>query len=57
MVTDDADFLRVAAATSEHPGVVFCRRTRHTLGEIIRFLILVHEAYDADEMAGRVEYL
>jgi predicted nuclease of predicted toxin-antitoxin system len=57
VVTDDTDFLRVAAATSDHSGVVFCRRTRHTLGDIIRFLLLVHEAYAAEEMVGRVEYL
>lgn len=57
IVTDDPDFLRLAAATTSHPGVVFCRRINHTLGEIIRFLILVHEAYAPDEMAGRVEFL
>jgi len=56
IVTDDSDFLRVAAATSDHPGVVFCRRTRHSLGDIIRFLILIHDVCSAEEMVGRVEY-
>lgn len=57
MVTDDTDFLRLATATTDHPGIVFCRRTRHTLGEIIRFLLLVHEVYEPTEIAGRVEYM
>jgi predicted nuclease of predicted toxin-antitoxin system len=57
IVTDDTDFLRIAALTTEHPGVVFCRRTRHTIGEIINFVILIHELYSPDDMVGRVEYL
>lgn len=56
IVTDDADFLRLAAETPDHPGVVFCRRTQHSLGDMIRFLILLHEVYTAEEMVGRVEY-
>src|SRR5919112_5585305 len=57
IITDDTDFLRIAASTTDHPGVFFCRRTQHSLGEIIRFAILIHEVYSAEEMAGRVEYL
>ena len=57
IVTDDVDFLRLAASTVSHPGIVFCRRTRHTLGEIIQFLLLVHGVYTPDQMRGRVEYL
>jgi predicted nuclease of predicted toxin-antitoxin system len=57
VVTDDTDFLRIAAATSDHPGVVYCRRSKHPLGEIIRFLILIYEVYAPADMIGRVEYL
>jgi predicted nuclease of predicted toxin-antitoxin system len=57
VVTDDADFLMLASSTTDHPGIVFCRRTRHSIGDIIRFLILVHGVCDAEEMVGRVEYL
>jgi predicted nuclease of predicted toxin-antitoxin system len=57
IVTDDTDFLIAGAKSNDHGGIVFCRRTRHTLGEIIRFLILVHEIYTAEEMKGRVEFL
>lgn len=57
IVTDDTDFLRIAASDTNHHGVVFCRRSRHTIGEIIQFLILVHGVYDATEVFGRVEHL
>jgi len=57
IVTDDIDFLRIASLTTDHPGVVFCRRSKHTIGEIIQFLLLIHGVYAPDEMPGRVEYL
>lgn len=57
IVTDDTDFLRLAASTPDHPGVIFCRRKDHTIGEIIEFLQLVHGVFEAHEMRGRVEYL
>lgn len=57
IVTDDTDFIRLAVENPQHPGVVFCRRTKHTLGEIIQFLLLVHGVYGPEDMRGRVEYL
>jgi predicted nuclease of predicted toxin-antitoxin system len=57
VVTDDTDFLALAGPVADHPGIVYCRRSEHTLGEIIRFLILVHGVMDAEEMIGRIEYL
>ena len=43
IVTHDADFLRLAAATSDHPGIVFMSRPAHTIGAMIRRLILIYE--------------
>ena len=57
VVTDDTDFLVLAGATSDHPGIVFCRRNTHSIGEIIRFLILIHGVFDSVEIIGRVEFL
>ncbi len=56
IVTDDTDFLIEAAKSTDHPGIVFCRRTSFTQGQIIRFLILLHGVYTPAEMRGRVEY-
>jgi predicted nuclease of predicted toxin-antitoxin system len=57
IVTDDADFLRRAAAGAAHPGIVICRRHRNSTRQIIRGLILIHEILRPDEIAGRTEYL
>ena len=51
--TQDDDFLRLAAAGADHAGVVYASQER-AVGEIIRG---IHEVLEADEMAGRVEYL
>lgn len=56
IVTDDTDFLAINVSTSDHPGIVYCRRTQHSMGDIIRFLILVHGVYDPSDMVGRVEF-
>lgn len=54
--TQDDDFLRLAAAGADHAGVVYASQER-AVGEIIRGLMVIHEVLEADEMAGRVEYL
>lgn len=57
LVTNDTDFLRIASRDRNHPGIVFCDRRRHTLGDIIQALILVYEVITPEEMVGRVEYI
>ncbi|GAB4412943.1 MAG: hypothetical protein Fur0044_07270 [Anaerolineae bacterium] len=57
MVTHDADFLRFANRSREHPGIAYCHKTAHSIGEIIRSLILIYEALTPEAMAGRIEYL
>src|SRR6185312_397006 len=56
LVTDDTDFLIIARSTDDHAGIVYCRRTKHSMGEIIRFLILLHGVYEPKDMIGRVEF-
>lgn len=57
IVTQDADFLRIASQTSEHPGIVYCRKGTRTLGEMIRGLVLLYEVFTAEETKGHVECL
>ena len=57
VVTDDTDFLVLAHGNTTHPGVVYCRRSKHSMGEIIRFLILLHGVCEPSQMVGRVEYV
>jgi predicted nuclease of predicted toxin-antitoxin system len=56
IVTDDTDFLVAAEASPDHAGIAFCRRKDHSLGQILRFLILLHGVYDAADMRGRIEF-
>ncbi len=56
MFTQDDDFLRLAAAGTGHAGIVYATQDR-PIGEIIRGLMLIHDVLDAEDMAGRVEYL
>jgi predicted nuclease of predicted toxin-antitoxin system len=57
LITHDADFLRTAGKTYDHPGIVFIDRTTRTLGEMIRSLMLLYEILTPEDMSGRVEYL
>lgn len=47
----DDDFLRLAAQTEEHAGIVFALQSR-PIGELVRGLALI-----AEEMEGHVEFL
>lgn len=57
LVTHDADFLRFASRSADHPGIVYCAQGTRTLGEIIERLILAYEILRAAELRGRVEFL
>jgi predicted nuclease of predicted toxin-antitoxin system len=57
IVTHDTDFLRLASGRLDHPGIVYCGKTAHSIGDIIYALILIYEVLSPEEMAGRVEYL
>lgn len=57
IVTHDADFLRIAHRTPDHPGIAYCAPATRTLGEIIERLILVYEVLRAGDLRGRVEFL
>lgn len=56
MVTRDTDFLRIASQERAHPGIAFYTAD-HSVGGIVRALILIYEVLTPAEMAGRVEYL
>jgi predicted nuclease of predicted toxin-antitoxin system len=54
--TQDEDFLRVQRFFGEHPGIVYCKQGTRGIGEIIRFLQLVNDCLEPEEMRGRLEY-
>jgi predicted nuclease of predicted toxin-antitoxin system len=57
IVTHDADFLRIAGATAEHPGILCCDKTSRSIGEIIRSVILIYEVLVPEDLLGKVEFL
>ncbi len=57
IVTQDTDFLRIAAAGKETPGVVFYTNQERSIGQVIRDLVLIWEVYEPEEMRNRVEFL
>jgi predicted nuclease of predicted toxin-antitoxin system len=57
IVTQDTDFIRIAAAGQETPGIVFYPDQGRSIGQVIRDLVLIWEVYEPEEMQNRVEFL
>jgi hypothetical protein len=57
IVTHDDDFTRFHAEGVEHTGICYCRKDKHSIGDLIRLLLLVHECFDEDEFHSHLEYL
>ena len=57
IVTHDSDFVVLHQAGISHAGIIYCHQRRHSLGEVIRRLVLIWELYDPDEFHNQLEYL
>lgn len=57
IVTQDSDFLRLNSEGHQHAGIVFASSGSRDIGEIVRFLCLLHDCIDPAEMAGKVEFI
>lgn len=57
LVTHDRDFLKLHEKGVTHFGIVYCQQNKRSIGQIIRFLVLVYEIMDSQEMVGQLEYL
>jgi predicted nuclease of predicted toxin-antitoxin system len=57
MFTQDSDFLILHNSDFEHSGVVYCVKGSRSIGEILQGLILIWEVLEAEEIAGKVEFL
>jgi len=56
IVTHDDDFLRLAAQTNDHAGVVYMPQ-RRSIGETVQGLALIADVLGAEGMRGHVEFL
>ncbi len=57
LVTSDAGFLARNARSEEHFGIVYFPTDARSIGDVITFLVLLHEILSPTEMINRVEYL
>jgi predicted nuclease of predicted toxin-antitoxin system len=56
LLTQDADFLALAASGMPHSGIAYAPQIT-TVGAIVRGAMLIHQLATAEEMAGRVEFV
>jgi predicted nuclease of predicted toxin-antitoxin system len=57
IVTQDTDFLRLAAAGHEHLAIIYFATQSRSIGQVIRAVQLIWEVYESEEMRNRVEYI
>ena len=55
--TEDRDFLKLASAGYEHAGIIRGRQRRHSIGDWVKYLRLVHGACDAEELRNTVSFV
>ncbi len=54
--TQDDDFLRHHHAGVPHAGIVYSKQGSRSIGEVVRYLKLMNDCLDAEDMIGEVEY-
>jgi predicted nuclease of predicted toxin-antitoxin system len=57
LVTHDDDFTRIHASGTPHSGICYCHKDKHSIGELMRLLLLIQECFEVDEMRGHLEFL
>ncbi len=57
LFTQDCDFLKLHNSGFEHCGVAYCVKGSRSIGEILQGLILIWEVLEAEDIAGKVEFL
>ena len=56
IVTQDGDFLRLAASGVSHAGIVYAPQGT-SIGTIVRGLLLIHNILSAEELVDRIEFI
>ena len=57
LVTRDRGFIRLHHHQQPHAGIAYCERGSRSVGELVAGLMLIHEALEAADMVGHVEFL
>ncbi len=56
IVTQDVDFLRLAALGMPHAGLVYAPQTT-SVGQLVRTLMSIHSVMAAEDMVGVLEFI
>ncbi len=54
--TNDEDYLVLHDEGIAHGGIVFCQQGTRSIGEVVRFFVLVHACLSTEEIEGNVEF-
>ena len=57
VVTNDEDFLSLHGSGENHSGIAYARPGKLSIGELLRYLLLMHACYESEEMINRVEFM
>lgn len=55
--TSDDDFIKLAAQGIEHAGIIWGEQVDHSIGDWVRYLLLVNGVQSAEEMINTVNYV
>ena len=56
MVTQDDDYLGLAASGAPHAGIAYAPQ-QTPVGELVRGLMLISQILTAEEMIGKIEFI
>jgi predicted nuclease of predicted toxin-antitoxin system len=57
IVTHDDDFVAIHRSGVQHTGIVYCNQNLRSIGEIVRFLILIWEVLTPEDMRNQLEFI
>ncbi len=57
LCTHDTDYYQLAYAGNSHAGIIIGQAEKHTIGDWVKGLMLIHAVFSAEEMQNRVEFL
>lgn len=57
LFTLDNDFQRLHAQGKPHAGIAYCKQGTRSIGQMLRALVVIYEAMNADEVSGQVLFL
>ncbi len=57
LVTQDADFLRIASKQFDHFGILFFNHRKCSLGDVILSGVTLNSRVPAENMMGRIEFV